>query len=288
MIRIALFGTIAKAEALPDLICFLSRLQEVGAEIAVEQEFLDSLAQRSLVQGLNLLPLDSGYLREATYIISFGGDGTFLRTIHKVELLPIPILAINGGHLGFLTDIDASEALNCIDRLLSKDYGIEERNLLSVEVEGKLLGYAFNEVAVQRRETGSMITVETHINDDYLADYAADGLIVAPPSGSTAYSLSVNGPIVAPHCPVILLTPVAPHSLSMRPVVIPDDATVNLKVFSRSSSFTIAIDGRFSVFPSGVPIVIRQSEHRVSMIRLGSHSFYETLRTKLMWGKNLR
>lgn len=288
MIRIALFGTIAKAEALPDFLFFLARLLESGAHIAVEEEFLVSLEERKMLQDLTLYRLDEKSLAEATHIISFGGDGTFLRTVHKVEHLTTPILAINGGHLGFLTEFDASEALNCIDRLLTNNYSIEERRILSVEVEGKFLGYAFNEVAIQRRETGSMITVETHINEDYLADYAADGLIVAPPSGSTAYSLSVNGPIIAPLCPVILLTPVAPHSLSMRPVVIPDDATINLKVYSRSSSFTIAIDGRFSVFASGVPIVIRQAAHRVPMIRLGTHSFYETLRTKLMWGKNLR
>ncbi|MBB6276165.1 NAD kinase [Porphyromonas circumdentaria] len=288
MKRIALFGTIAKAETLPDFLFFLSRLLDLGAHISVEEEFLISLKKRSLLGSFDLSLLDEESLSKASLIISFGGDGTFLRTVHKVEHLTTPILAINGGHLGFLTDIDASEALSYIDRLLANDYRIEERSILSVEVEGRFLGYAFNEVAIQRRETGSMITVETHINEDYLADYAADGLIVAPPSGSTAYSLSVNGPIVAPHCPVILLTPVAPHSLSMRPVVIPDNAIINLKVHSRSSSFTIAVDGRFSVFPSGVPIVIRQATHKVSIIRLGTHSFYETLRTKLMWGKNPR
>lgn len=288
MKRIALFGTISNEDALPNLVTLIQQLTEGGAEVLIEEEFWNALTERMLFPEGAMPIFQERDWADIAYVICFGGDGTFLRTVHQVNQLSIPILAINGGHLGFLTDLDAAEALNYVDRLLSEDFRIEERCLLSVTVEGQSLGYVLNEVFIQRRETGSMINVEAHINDDFLADYAADGLIVAPPSGSTAYSLSVQGPIVVPQCPVILITPIAPHSLNMRPLVLPDDATIRLKVFSRSSTFMMVLDGRLSVFPTEVSIVIRQAEHRVRMIRLGRHSFYDTLRDKLMWGKNLR
>ena len=195
--------------------------------------------------------------------------------------------AINSGHLGFLTDLDIHDAAQYIDRLISGEYLIEERRLLSVEVEG-YQAYALNEIAIQKRETGSIINVETHINEYFLADYAADGLIVATPTGSTAYSLSLNGPLVSPDCPVLLITPIAPHSLSMRPIVLPDTVTLHLKVFSRSSTFMLVTDGNVAVFPTGTPLTIARAKHPVRLIRLSNHTFAETLREKLHWGQNLR
>ena len=225
--------------------------------------------------------------REIDYIICFGGDGTFLRTLHRIASPTTPILAINSGHLGFLTDLDVHDAAQYIDRLISGEYLIEERRLLSVEVEG-YQAYALNEIAIQKRETGSIINVETHINEYFLADYAADGLIVATPTGSTAYSLSLNGPLVSPDCPVLLITPIAPHSLSMRPIVLPDTVTLHLKVFSRSSTFMLVTDGNVAVFPTGTPLTIARAKHPVRLIRLSNHTFADTLREKLHWGQNLR
>ena len=289
MNTVALFGSGHVVEAVVDVAAFLSALAQKGERVLLEETFFSELTQhlgtRSYLDQIERFA--GGTPGEIDYIICFGGDGTFLRTLHRIASPTTPILAINSGHLGFLTDLDIHDAAQYIDRLISGDYLIEERRLLSVEVEG-YQAYALNEIAIQKRETGSIINVETHINDHFLADYAADGLIVATPTGSTAYSLSLNGPLVSPDCPVLLITPIAPHSLSMRPIVLPDTVTLHLKVFSRSSTFMLVTDGNVAVFPTGTPLTIARAKHPVRLIRLSNHTFAETLREKLHWGQNLR
>lgn len=289
MNTVAVFGSGHVVEAVVDVAAFLSALAQKGERVLLEETFFSELTQHPGT-GSYLDQIErfvGGIPGEVDYIICFGGDGTFLRTLHRIASPTTPILAINSGHLGFLTDLDIHDAARYIDRLISGDYLIEERRLLSVEVEG-YQAYALNEIAIQKRETGSIINVETHINDHFLADYAADGLIVATPTGSTAYSLSLNGPLVSPDCPVLLITPIAPHSLSMRPIVLPDTVTLHLKVFSRSSTFMLVTDGNVAVFPTGTPLTIARAKHPVRLIRLSNHTFAETLREKLHWGQNLR
>ncbi len=289
MKTIALFGSIHKEETLPKLRIFLDTLLSKNIQIVVDKALLQALSQKDFPSTSNFRPLEENLWESVSCAISFGGDGTFLRTVHKIQKYDVPILAINGGHLGFLTELDATEALEYIDRLLHDDFNIEERPLLATfENEEQFIGYAFNEVVLQRREIGSMINVETYIGKDYLADYLVDGLLVAAPSGSTAYSLSANGSIVAPQCPVLLLTPIAPHSLNMRPLVVPNNVSIELKVSSRNGTFSLVRDGELSVHPAESKITIRQSSQKIRMIRFGEHSFYDTLRTKLMWGKSLR
>ena len=289
MNTVAVFGSGHVVEAVVDVAAFLSALAQKGERVLLEETFFSELTQhpgtRSYLDQIERFA--GGPPGEIDYIICFGGDGTFLRTLHRIASPTTPILAINSGHLGFLTDLGIHDAAQYIDRLISGDYLIEERRLLSVEVEG-YQAYALNEIAIQKRETGSIINVETHINDHFLADYAADGLIVATPTGSTAYSLSLNGPLVSPDCPVLLITPIAPHSLSMRPIVLPDTVTLHLKVFSRSSTFMLVTDGNVAVFPTGTPLTIARAKHPVRLIRLSNHTFAETLREKLHWGQNLR
>lgn len=289
MNTVAVFGSGHVVEAVVDVAAFLSALAQKGERVLLEETFFSELTQHPGT-GSYLDQIErfvGGIPGEVDYIICFGGDGTFLRTLHRIASPTTPILAINSGHLGFLTDLDIHDAARYIDRLISGDYLIEERRLLSVEVEG-YQAYALNEIAIQKRETGSIINVETHINDHFLADYAADGLIVATPTGSTSYSLSLNGPLVSPDCPVLLITPIAPHSLSMRPIVLPDTVTLHLKVFSRSSTFMLVTDGNVAVFPTGTPLTIARAKHPVRLIRLSNHTFAETLREKLHWGQNLR
>ena len=282
MNTVAVFGSGHVVEAVVDVAAFLSALAQKGERVLLEETFFSELTQHSGTRSYldQIERFAGGTPGEIDYIICFGGDGTFLRTLHRIASPTTPILAINSGHLGF-------DAAQYIDRLISGEYLIEERRLLSVEVEG-YQAYALNEIAIQKRETGSIINVETHINDHFLADYAADGLIVATPTGSTAYSLSLNGPLVSPDCPVLLITPIAPHSLSMRPIVLPDTVTLHLKVFSRSSTFMLVTDGNVAVFPTGTPLTIARAKHPVRLIRLSNHTFAETLREKLHWGQNLR
>lgn len=289
MNTVAVFGSGHVVEAVVDVAAFLSALAQKGEQILLEETFFSELTQHpGTSTALEKMERFAGKTpREIDYIICFGGDGTFLRTLHRIASPTTPILAINSGHLGFLTDLDIHDAAQYIDRLISGEYLIEERRLLSVEVEG-YQAYALNEIAIQKRETGSIINVETHINEYFLADYAADGLIVATPTGSTAYSLSLNGPLVSPDCPVLLITPIAPHSLSMRPIVLPDTVTLHLKVFSRSSTFMLVTDGNVAVFPTGTPLTIARAKHPVRLIRLSNHTFADTLREKLHWGQNLR
>ena len=289
MNTVAVFGSGHVVEAVSDVAAFLSALAQKGEQILLEETFFSELTQHpGASTTLEKMERFAGNApRKIDYIICFGGDGTFLRTLHRIASPTTPILAINSGHLGFLTDLDIHDAAEYIDRLLSGEYLIEERRLVSVEVEG-YQAYALNEIAIQKRETGSIINVETHINEYFLADYAADGLIVATPTGSTAYSLSLNGPLVSPDCPVLLITPIAPHSLSMRPIVLPDTVTLHLKVFSRSSTFMLVTDGNVAVFPTGTPLTIARAKHPVRLIRLSNHTFAETLREKLHWGQNLR
>ncbi len=286
----AVFGSGHIEEALADTATFLQTLQQRGETLFLEASFQQELLRHFAADSpIATMPTFEGETPKGVdYLICFGGDGTFLRTLHKASSPDIPILAINSGHLGFLTDLDTHDAITFIDKLIEGDYLIEERRLLSVEAGEDYHEFALNEVAIQKRETGSIINVQTYINDSFLADYAADGLIVATPTGSTAYSLSLNGPLVSPECPVLLVTPIAPHSLSMRPIVLPDTISLHLKVFSRSSTFMLVTDGKVAVFPIETPLKIARSEQPVRLIRLSNHTFADTLRLKLHWGQNLR
>ncbi len=285
---IALFGSIPKEESFPNLLNLINQLLKKGVEIFIDQDFHTLLTKKNLENIPPITILNKNSWENIDFIISFGGDGTFLRTVHKTEQYKKPILAINGGHLGFLTELDATETLLYIDRLLNNDFDIEERHLLSVFSNSNLIGYAFNEIVIQRKDSGSLLKIETYINNNFLATYSADGLIIAAPSGSTAYSMSANGPIVPPQCPILLITPIAPHSLTMRPLVIPDNEIIQLRVDYRNDSFSLVRDGELSIHALDEIITIQKSKKTIPIIRLGNTSFYKTIRSKLMWGQPLR
>lgn len=284
---VAIFGATHREAALGKVARFISSLAERGYFSIVEQALYEALRdKRFLVEAYDTF--EELAPREVAFAVSFGGDGTFLRSLHRLSDPETPILAINSGHLGFLTDVDADEVLEMVERLTEGDFRIEERSLLALFAGGRQVCCAFNEIAIQKRETGSMINVDTYLNDHYLARYTGDGLIVATPAGSTAYSLSLSGPIVAPLCPVLLLTPVAPHSLNMRPMVVPDHAEIRMKVDSRSSTFMIVADGKLTVFPVNTTIVVKSAGRTVRLIKLSERSFAETIRKKLLWGEQPR
>ena len=221
------------------------------------------------------------------YAISVGGDGTFLTTASAVYHKRIPIVGINCGHLGFLTAFTQADIDEMMEMLLKKEVEVEERSLLQVSTQGGghiMMPYALNEVAVLKQELSSMITIDTYVNSQLLNTYRADGLVVATPTGSTAYSLSAGGPLVAPYVPAIVLTPIATHSLNVRPLVIGDDRIIELHVHSRSGSFLISVDGRSQAIKEDVCLEIKRAEHKIKIVHANDHSFIQTLKNKLLWG----
>lgn len=224
-------------------------------------------------------------------VFSIGGDGTFLRTASIVQKKNIPILGINTGRLGFLADISDEDLEQTLNDLIHGKYRIEERTQLTLSTEHKCFegyNYALNEIAILKQDTASMLTIHAHINGEYLTSYQSDGLIVATPTGSTAYSMSVGGPIMIPSSSGFILTAIAPHSLTTRPLVVPDNSIITLDIESRNRNFLVSLDGRSNVLTSETCLEIRKGNHSLKVVKRIGHTFYETLRQKLMWGADSR
>ncbi|MDO7172919.1 NAD kinase [Mariniflexile sp. AS56] len=227
------------------------------------------------------------------FLVSVGGDGTILRAITFVKDIDIPIIGINTGRLGFLATIQVNEIENAIQNIIDGKYKISERSLLSIETspeneDVKSLNFALNEIAVSRKNTTSMITVETHLNGEYLTSYWSDGLIVSTPTGSTGYSLSCGGPVITPDTNSFVLAPIAPHNLSARPLIIPDSTEIQLRVEGREESHLISLDSRIATLENGTIIKIKKADFKIKMIDLLNESFLDTLRKKLLWGEDKR
>ncbi|MDG1476751.1 MAG: NAD kinase [Vicingaceae bacterium] len=230
-------------------------------------------------------------IRDVNYMFSIGGDGTLLKTITYVRDKDIPIFGINTGRLGFLTSITTEDINVAIDAILIGDFDLDKRTLLTLETENNLFGeanYALNEITLQKKDTSAMITIQVYLNDEFLNSYWADGLIISTPTGSTAYSLSCNGPIILPGSGNIIVNPIAPHNLNVRPVVIPDNTELTLKIKGRTDNFLVALDSRSLTVPLSMELKIKKTSHHINIIRLKDHSFLKTLRTKLVWGYDKR
>lgn len=288
--KIGVFGSDCKEDKLPVIKGLFDKLNDLGAEIQIQFSF-----DEHLKKSFGYAPEVSGVIEhevsELDIALSVGGDGTFLRTALQIGKQNVPILGINTGRLGFLADIAGDQIDETLGELLRGDYRVEERTLLRLNTNDHLFGalnYALNEIAILKRDTSSMITIHTYLNDDYLTSYQADGLVIATPTGSTAYSMSVNGPILLPRNRNFILSPVAPHSLNVRPLVIPDDYVITLNVESRTNSFLASLDGRSEDVSVGNMLKISMANFRIRVISRFNHTFYETLREKLMWGKDAR
>ncbi|MDN3666201.1 NAD kinase [Algibacter miyuki] len=226
-------------------------------------------------------------------LVSIGGDGTILRAITYVQNLDIPIIGINTGRLGFLATIQVNQIESAMQNIIDGNYKISERTLLSVETtpENKditNMNFALNEIAVSRKNTTSMITVETLLDGEFLTSYWSDGLIVSTPTGSTGYSLSCGGPVITPGANSLALTPIAPHNLSARPLIIPDSTEIQLKVNGREEQHLVSLDSRIATLDNGTIIKIKKADFKIKMIDLLSESFLVTLRKKLLWGEDKR
>jgi NAD+ kinase len=288
--KIGIFGSdyqTGKQESIKKL---FDKMRLLNGKIWVESGFYGYLsgqfAYTPEIEGViesDIFPLDLA--------ISLGGDGTFLRTAAWVGRQEIPVLGINTGRLGFLADIGTDEINETLEEVFCGDYLVEERSLLELQTPLSEYGshnFALNEIAVLKRDTSSMIAVHTYLNEEFLTTYLADGLLVATPTGSTAYSMSVNGPIIIPRANNFVLSPVAPHSLNVRPLVIPEDYCIRLKVETRNGNFLISLDGRSTIYPSESEFFIRKADFCIKMVKRVGQSFYDTLRKKLLWGRDAR
>lgn len=264
-------------------------LMSLNCHINIETHFYQELQQDT---GLQLPPLHTigGNDFEADMALSIGGDGTFLHTATRVGDKGIPILGVNTGHLGFLADLSGNDAEKALEDILKGKYIVEERTLLQVDADGigELWQYALNEVAVLKQESASMISIRTIINDEYFNTYQADGLIIATPTGSTAYALSAGGPILVPQAANWVLAPVAPHSFTVRPLVVNDDVVISLQVSCRTGKYLLCCDGRSVQMQAGQNITLRKAPFTIKVVKGYNHTFSQTLRNKLMWGVDKR
>ena len=288
--RIYVNGKRCKGEALQSVVRLIEVLASKGHEVVLDNIYFGKLP----VEVATSIPIaDVLYngLDKADLAISIGGDGTFLRTSKKVAHLGVPVAGINSGRLGYLTAVDLSEMEQFAQELMEGNYEIERRTMLQVKREdGAVIEtpLALNEVAFLRHDTSSVINVEVDVNGKALTNYKADGLIVSTPTGSTAYNLSCGGPIIAPTAANLVLTPVSPHSLNMRPLVLPDDATLRVVVHSRAENFQLSMDNNIVIMPNECAVIITKSPYDINVVQRKGHSFAETLREKLFWGKDNR
>ena len=289
--KFALFGNTYQAKKSVHAERLFQLLRQHNAELCICRDFYNFLAKDMRMEDIpNTELFDDGRF-QADMVISLGGDGTFLKAASRVAGKQIPILGINTGRLGFLADISPEEMEETFDEIYEGRYRTEERSVLQLKCDDPRLArepYALNEIAVLKRDSSSMISIRATVGGSLLTTYQADGLIIATPTGSTAYSLSVGGPIIAPDSKTIALTPVAPHSLNMRPIVICDDREITLDVESRSHNFLVAIDGRSESCKETTRLTICKAPHSVRVVKRSGHRFFDTLRNKMMWGADIR
>ena len=286
----AIFGNASKAFDSLQITEILDYLRAHEADVYIEQNFYNSL-QKELKKSISITGVFEGVNFDVDYVISLGGDGTFLKAAGKVGPKQIPIIGVNMGRLGFLANVAPEEIRNVLDNVFEGEYEIEERAVIQLYADGKALGncpFALNDIAILKRDNASMISIKASVNGEYLVTYLADGLVISTPTGSTAYSLSVGGPIIVPQSGILSMTPVAPHSLNIRPIVISDEAEIKLEVQSRSHNFLAAVDGRSEKLSEGVTLTVKKAAHKVRIVKVYGQRFFSTLREKLMWGADTR
>lgn len=285
---VSIFGNTCQETSLEDLCAFIKKLHNANINIEIEQEFYDWLYSKGALQ--SLCSRTANPSPNSDMVISAGGDGTLLKAAYWAADRKIPVAGLNTGHLGFLTAWHIKDSSALVDAIISNTLNIEERTLIkasSPELPDNIWPFALNDISLLKENSGSMITVKTSIDGIYLTDYEADGLLIATPSGSTAYNLSAGGPILQPTAPALVLTPVAPHTLTMRPLVVCDTATISTVTTSRAGRFLLSIDGNTISLPAGSQIEISRADFSLKLVRRAGDNFGTALRDKLLWGASL-
>ncbi|MCS5663742.1 MAG: NAD kinase [Flavobacteriales bacterium] len=290
--KVAVYGKQFQQEVAPFVHELFIELEKANMEVLVYEPFYNFLSKQI---NLNLfLGTYNSYneLKEGIDLfISVGGDGTILDAVTLIRDTEIPIIGVNTGRLGFLADVAKDQIPKTIKQLINNHFSIDQRTLIKLETEQPIFGdlnFALNEVAISRKDTTSMITITTYINDQYLNSYWADGLIIATPTGSTGYSLSCGGPIVMPGSDNFIITPIAPHNLNVRPLVISDKYEIKVKVEGRANQFLVALDSRIQTIDAGVELIIKKEGFKINMVETDTQDFSSTLRNKLLWGLDKR
>tara|TARA_B100000902_G_scaffold399870_1_gene473192 strand:- start:22196 stop:23074 length:879 start_codon:yes stop_codon:yes gene_type:complete len=290
--RIALFGTPCSDQFTKYIQHLVSRIESEGITLLVYDEYLSFLTKK--VKFKNPPHIFDSYdslKNNADFLFSIGGDGTLLGSVTLVRDSNIPILGINTGRLGFISSVSTDQIESAINDVINSNFHIKSRTLLTLETENKLFGnvnFALNEVAIVKQDTSSMIRIDAFIDEEFLNSYWADGLVIASPTGSTGYSLSCGGPIITPGTKNIIITPIAPHNLNVRPIVVSDDNIVKLKVADKDQLALVSLDSRFRAFDSSISLTIKKADFTINLIEPHTHSFVSTIRSKLMWGIDKR
>ncbi|WP_316822417.1 NAD kinase [Pedobacter gandavensis] len=290
--RTAIYGREFNNSVLPYVQEVFNVLGELKTPILVYKDYLDFIKDKiKLPEGIVAFSSHMELVGQTDVLISLGGDGTLLDTLSLIRDSGIPVIGINFGRLGFLASINKDEIRVAIEALRNQAYALDKRTLLSLDSKFELFGeenFALNDITIHRRDKSAMMIIHAYMNDEFVNSYWADGLIIATPTGSTAYSLSCGGPIIYPSSQNFVITPIAPHNLNVRPVIIPDDVTLTFEVEARSAKFLVSCDSRTETVDRSVKLTLNKAAFHVNLIRLNDESYLKTLRNKLLWGIDTR
>jgi NAD+ kinase len=291
-VRIALFGKEFNTDQMGYFHILVEALESRGCKLLIWKPFHEFLKDKiNFHQGITLFNDHAELKGQADLLFSVGGDGTMLHSVQLVRDSGIPIAGINLGRMGFLSSIPRSEIISAIEDILGNRFGIVKRTLISL-ISPKTMfsdfNYAFNELSINKKENSSLVVVHVWVNDQPLHSYWADGLIVATPTGSTAYSLSCGGPILTPDSSSFVITPIAPHNLSVRPVVIPDSSLIRIRVDSRDHQALVGMDSQSAVITPDIELVVGKADFEINLVQRQNENFFSTMRTKLNWGSDIR
>ena len=291
--KVALFSKSVRSDSIPFVKELIKELKRANSQIFISP-YIKTIAQDVIDNSIDkVFELNWSIPKDLDCLISIGGDGTLLDVIPLVKNTNLPILGINAGRLGFLANTAQEEISYAVKSLLEKSYRIDERSLIEVNSINSpspfgISNYALNEITIHKKDSSSMLALHAYLNDEFLNTYWADGLIVATPTGSTAYSLSCGGPILSPSSDNFVITPIAPHNLNLRPMVVNDDVTIRLQLDSREDQCLVAMDSRSVTIEKELEIELKRAHFNISLIELPNQNFFKTIRNKLFWGKDVR
>jgi NAD+ kinase len=290
--KIAIYGREFNNSVLPYVQEVFNVLDQYKTPILVYKKYLDFIKDKiKLPDHIEVFTQHAELAGHTDVLISLGGDGTLLDTLSLIRDSGIPVIGINFGRLGFLASINKDEIKKAIEALKNNEYSLDKRTLLSLESSYNLFGdenFALNDITIHRRDNSAMMIIHAYMNNEFVNSYWADGLIIATPTGSTAYSLSCGGPIIYPSSQNFVITPIAPHNLNVRPLIIPDDVSLTFEVEARSAKFLVSCDSRTETVDRSVKVTLNKAKFHVNLIRLNNESYLTTLRNKLLWGIDTR
>ena len=290
--KIALFGKNINNDCLDYMKLLVEKLENTGISIMVYEPFLKTIEKQiAFKKFIETFTEHTEIRNQVNFLLSIGGDGTLLDTITLVRDSSVPILGINLGRLGFLASINKDMIIPAINAIIEGHYTLDKRTLVKIETEKNLFGelnYALNEMTVYKKNPLSMLTIKVFVNNEFLNAYWADGLIIATPTGSTAYSLSCGGPIITPDSENFIITPISTHNLTVRPIVIPDNSLIKIQVESRESDYFASLDSRAISIPSFTELYVKKESFHINLVKMNNQNFFSTIRHKLLWGNDAR